>query len=165
MVNGTTPSDPRAGKYSHVILARLLTVLVAGLGAMTILRSSAFMLRVGDRDVSVGGAALLQVFLDAADRAVDRKRAAARAVEAARIMAGLNFNKTVSALPTHCIALLQNFPPQLQAALGQDVARIEALGIAVENDAKLQMLGPILMNYFGSRVVEQAVKTLGSAIR
>jgi hypothetical protein len=150
---------------TKVELQATLTVLAAGLGAMTILRSSAFTVRVGDRDVSVGGAALLQVFLDAADRAVDRKRAAARAMEATRIMAGLNFNKTIAALPAHCITLLQNFPPQLQTPLGQEVARIGALGAAVDDAAKLQMLGPILMNYFGSRVVETSVKTLGAAIR
>jgi hypothetical protein len=142
-----------------------LTVLVAGLGAMTILRSSVFSLRVGDRDVNVGGAALLQVFLDAADRSIDRTRAAARTAEVARFMAGLDFNRTLNTLPQLCMALMQSFPPQLRETLAQDVARIGALGPAVADAAKLQMLGLILMNYFGSQVVERAVANLGGSIK
>jgi len=53
-------------------------VLMAGVSAMAFFRTSLFVVRAGDRDVGVGQSGFLQVFLSAADRAVDRKRAAAR---------------------------------------------------------------------------------------
>lgn len=55
--------------------AFLLRVTTAGVGAMTLFRSAVFNARVGQKDVGIGLSGLLQLFLDAADRAVDRWRA------------------------------------------------------------------------------------------
>lgn len=45
---------------------------MAGVSAMAFFRSSLFVVRAGDRDVGVGPSGFLQIFLTAADRAVDR---------------------------------------------------------------------------------------------
>jgi len=58
---------------------------MAGVSAMAFFRTSLFVVRSGDRDVGVGPSGFLQIFLGAADRAVDRKRAAARAGSAASV--------------------------------------------------------------------------------
>jgi len=65
---------------------RWTQVLVAGIGAMALFRASLFTVRAGDRDIAVGPASFLQVFREAADRAVDRVRAAERGKEVARLM-------------------------------------------------------------------------------
>jgi hypothetical protein len=58
---------------------QLLTSIVAGFGAMAILRSKFFTLRTETgEDISVGPDAAISAFLNAADRGVDRARAARR---------------------------------------------------------------------------------------
>ena len=58
--------------------SQLTRNIVAGVSSMALFRTSLFVVRVGDRDVDIGPSGLLQVFLGAADRAVDRSRASAR---------------------------------------------------------------------------------------
>src|SRR5207249_7959686 len=72
---------------------RWTRVLVAGFGAMAIFRSSLFIVRAGEQDVGVGPSGFLQVVLNATDRAVDRRRAGARAGEVSRAMDGVSFDK------------------------------------------------------------------------
>ena len=64
-------------------------VLVCGLGAMALFRSSLFVRRIGDRDVGVGPISFLQVFLNAADADVDRNRAVDRGTIVSQIMAAM----------------------------------------------------------------------------
>jgi hypothetical protein len=52
--------------------ARWTQILMAGVSAMAFFRTSLFVVRAGDRDVAVGPNGFLQIFLAAADRAVDR---------------------------------------------------------------------------------------------
>jgi hypothetical protein len=79
--------------------SRWTQILMAGVSAMAFFRSSLFVVRAGDRDVGVGPSGFLQIFLTAADRAVDRKRAAARYDVVAEVMKGVDFNKALKALP------------------------------------------------------------------
>jgi len=83
-------------------------ILMAGLSAMAFFRTSLFVVRAGDRDVGIGPSGFLQVFLSAADRAVDRQRAAARSETVATVMEGVDFEKAKKALPLYCVALMQN---------------------------------------------------------
>ena len=86
-------------------------VLLAGFGTMAFFRTSLFTLRVGEADVAIGPAAVLQVILDAADRACDRFRAGPRSSDVIRIMRGVTFERARIALPLHCFALMQNVSP------------------------------------------------------
>lgn len=63
---------------------RAIQVLVAGFGAVALLRTSFFVVRVGGRDIGVGPATLLHVLLFATDRDVDRRRAEQRAMAVTR---------------------------------------------------------------------------------
>jgi len=83
-------------------------VLLAGFETMAFFRTSLFTLRVGDADVAIGPAAVLQVILNAADRACDRVRAGSRSAEVIAIMRGVSFERARDALPLHCFALMQN---------------------------------------------------------
>jgi hypothetical protein len=94
--------------------ARWTQVLMAGLSSMALFRTSLFVVRAGDRDIGVGPSSFLQIFLNAADRAVDRVRAEARSDAVGPIMDGLDFGKAFRALPPLCLALMQNMPDEDQ---------------------------------------------------
>lgn len=72
---------------------RWTQVGIAGTGAMALFRSSLFTVHVGDRDIAVGPVSFLQVFRDAADRAVDRLRAKERGEWVAKLMEGVEHAK------------------------------------------------------------------------
>lgn len=138
-------------------------ILVAGVSAMAFFRSSLFTVRAGDRDVGVGPSGFLQIFLTAADRAVDRRRGAARSDTAALVMRGVDFDKAVASLPALCIALMQNLPPEDQKVLSDAVKELR--DSEAEPSVKVLLLGIELMNVVGADVLTTAVETLGDQIR
>jgi hypothetical protein len=141
---------------------RYIQILVAGFGAIALFRSSLFIVRAGDQDVGVGPSSFLQVMLGAADRAVDRIRARERATSVSDVMTNVSFAKAHIALPTFCLALMQNVSADDQADLGRD---IEALrGSAADDRAKVLALGLALMNVVGPTVLKSAVESLGDVI-
>ena len=89
-------------------LQLILQIFVAGFGAMAVLRSAVFTVRVGDSDVQAGPIVLVTIILDAADRAVDRRRAQRRSRAVQAIMRNVDFNKAKAKLPSHCWSLMQN---------------------------------------------------------
>ena len=141
---------------------RATQVLVAGLGSMGLFRSSLFTVRVHDEDVSVGPSALLTSLLAAADRGVDRVRAQHRSSEARKMMSHVSFGKSRLALPTLCLALLQNVSAEDQRDLRTAVDALA--GSDMTDPQKALNLGLLLMNIAGPEVVKAAVETLGHEI-
>ncbi len=137
---------------------RLLRIVVAGLGAMAIFRSSLFVFRIADKDVSIGPGLVLQVLLDVTDRAVDRARARPRALIVSKIMQGVDFTKAEVALPTYCFALMQN-----QLAFAKQLSQLAAANMSTIT--KSLALGLALMNLVGEHVLRAAVDTLGAQIK
>ncbi|MDQ3849256.1 MAG: hypothetical protein M3296_01390 [Actinomycetota bacterium] len=137
-------------------------VLVAGFGAMVLLRSSLFVVRVGDQDVGVGPSSFLSVVLGAADRAVDRSRARVRADQVARAMEGVAFAKASEALPALCLALMQNASEEEKVALANQVKLLRSA--AMEDRSKSLALGLALMNVVGGSVLSAAVLALQGEI-
>ena len=136
---------------------------MAGVSAMAFFRTSLFVVRAGDRDVGVGSSRFLQIFLTAADRAVDRKRAAARSDAEADVMKGIDFMKAFTALPPCCVALMQNVSTEDQKVLERV---LEAL-VKRDTEARVKslLLGIELINVVGVDVLTTAVKSLGEQIR
>jgi hypothetical protein len=130
---------------------------------MAIFRSSLFIVRAGDQDVGVGPSGFLQVVLTAADRAVDRRRAGARAGEVSRAMDGVAFAKAAEALPSYCLALMQNASEDEKVALANQVTLLR--DAHMEDRAKSLALGLALMNVVGRGVLEAAVLALRDEIR
>ena len=142
---------------------RWVQVLIAGVSAMVFFRTSLFTIRAGDRDVAVGPAAFLQIYLAAADRNVDRLRAATRAEAVARIMQGVDYARAFRSLPPLCLALMQNMSPEDQQALGRALKDLDQ-GPA-EPSVKARLLGLELINVVGIDVLTTAVQSLGDEIR
>jgi methyl-accepting chemotaxis protein len=139
-------------------------VLAAGLGAMVILRSSVFQVRVDDhQDVAVGPSSFLESVMAACDRAVDRLRAQERAWAVARVMEGVSSEKAMTILPAYISALMQNLNPNEQ---GDFESRIEKIRSGKQTDqVKALTLGLLAMNYIGEKVLTAAVQSLAAEIR
>jgi len=140
-----------------------MRILMAGVSAMAFFRTSLFVVRAGDRDVGVGPSGFLQIFLGAADRAVDRKRAAARSDAVDKVMKGVDFAKAWKALPPYCLALMQNISPEDQRVLTRVVEDLDKRD--AEPNVKALLLGIELINVVGVDVLTTAVESLGEQIR
>jgi hypothetical protein len=143
---------------------RWVAVLLAGVGAMAFFRSSVFTRRVGDHDIGIGPISFLQVILDATDRAVDRRRASDRAQEVGAITAGLSYEKTFVALPTYCLALMQNLAEPDQKRLAESLLLLEKV-TSMPDAVKVRILGLYLMNAVGFEALDGAIKSLGADIK
>jgi hypothetical protein len=138
-------------------------ILVAGIGAAALFRSTFFIIKVGGRDVGVGPSLILTSLLEGADRGVDRVRAKRRAQEVSAVMASVAFAEAGEALPTYCLALLQNVAPADQLALRNSVDALRSTSMLDEQ--KSLILGLELINIGGPGVLEAAVSALGESIR
>lgn len=145
--------------------ARLLTeTLVSGLGAMAFFRSAVFTVRVGGNDVAVGPASVLQLILNAVDRAVDRERARPRAEFISRLMNGVSFTAAADVLPQFCLNAMQNVSAKDQQGLLDWVKFIKSEP-GIQDDQKALLLGLRLLNIVGDKVLESTIYGLGPRIR
>ncbi len=148
--------------YSDDGTTLLVQSVVAGLAAMAFFRSALFTVRVGSEDVAIGPAGLLQVLLNAADRACDRERAGPRARDIAEIMKAVSFDKAKQALPSLCFGLMQNVSVEEQKAFGIVVKELEAA--TMDETVKVNNLGLALLNVVGPKVLKEAVSILSQTI-
>ena len=139
-------------------------VFSAGLGSLAFFRSSLFNVQVGDTEIAAGPAGILQIFLGASDRAVDRARAAPRAKEISDLMKGVDFSKAYQALPAFCFEIMQNVTAEEQQQLATSIDALNA-SQNISDNVKAYLLGLSLLNIVGKDVLEAAVKTLGDEIR
>lgn len=143
-------------------------VLIAGLGAMALFRSSLFIFRVGNSEINFGPVFVLQILLGVADRGVDRKRGWSRSADVGTIMKDVSFEKAKVLLPIYCFALMQNLSKEEQEAIGLDVDAISAISLpdeTIANQQKSVLLGLRLLNVIGTDLLDQAVKSLGNDIK
>jgi len=137
---------------------RWTQVSVAGTGAMALFRTSLFTVHAGDRDVGVGPGSFLQIFRDAADRAVDRLQARARGNTVSKLMEGISYEKASHGLTTYCLALMQNVPDDEQLALDKSLTLLN--GADIDPAIKVRILGLNLLNVVGPNVLTAAVESL-----
>lgn len=135
---------------------RWVQVLVAGLGAMVIFRSSIFNIRVGDKDVSIGPSSILQVLLEVLDREVDRKRAQQRAEAVETIIGKVQFGEIKDPLPIIAFALMQNLPMEDQDDLLNKISRLSEA--SVPPHTKSIAMGLALMDFIGEEVLTAALE-------
>lgn len=141
----------------------IIQVVVCSTGAMAVFRCSFATIKIGDQLATIGPNAALTALLSMADRAVDRNRASSRSKDVSRIMKNVSFDKAFVALPTYCLALLQNVSADEQSELAN---AINALVASATSDAlKSLNLGLLLMNIAGVNVLEAAVDALRAEIQ
>lgn len=140
-----------------------IRVMIAGTASMTLLRSSLFLVRIGNQDVGIGPSSFLMVLLKATDRAVDRRRATERDKIISDVMKDVSFTKAFAVLPAHCFGLMQNLSKEEQAEVAQQVSAIR--DAKTSDRAKAYLLGLTLLNLVGARVLRDAIATLGDDIK
>lgn len=138
-------------------------VLLSGMSAMALFRTSLFVIRAGDKDIGVGPSSFLQIFLTAADREVDRERAVVRSTVVSKLMAGADYRKAFTALPPYCLALMQNLPDDIQKDLRQALETLDRA--PMDDQLKARLLGLELVNVVGVDVLRQAIGSLGEEIQ
>jgi hypothetical protein len=142
--------------------AQAVQVLVAGLGAAALFRSSLFMVKVGDEDVGVGPNLVLQSLLAAADRSVDRDQAQQRLQRVGEATKDMDFDKAHAALVTACLGATASVSAEDAAALHTSV---EALANApMTNRSKALALGMLIADVVGCDVLSMAIIELGDEI-
>jgi hypothetical protein len=137
-------------------------VLVAGLGAMALFRSSLLTVKVGSDDVGIGPSSVLSVLMAASDRAADRLRAADRAGRVREIMEDVSYEKANEALPTVAVALMQNLSAAEVAALNMDLDGLKSSDLPEYTKALL--LGLKITNMVSTEVLGAAKRSLGDSI-
>ena len=142
---------------------RWLQVIIAGFGAMALLRASFFTVRVGDQEVAVGPSKFLQTILLSVDSGVDRSCARIRSKLVSKIMKDVAFEKAYQALPSYCFALLQNLPQDVQDQFGRQTLLLR--NAEMPEHIKSLLLGLALMNVVGDDVLVTAVDSLGAEIK
>lgn len=144
---------------------RWTQILVGGLAAMALFRTSLFIAHVGDEDIGMGPSGVLQSLLKVADRGVDRTRAKARAGEVAKAMQSVSFDKAQGPLPPYCFALMQNVTTEEQEAVAQNIVGKLRASTNMSDSTKALALGLALMNIVGDGVLLAAVRSLGDEIK
>jgi hypothetical protein len=138
---------------------RLARILVAGFGAIAILRSSIFRLRIDQSDVAVGPLIVLETLLRVCDREVDRNRAVDRANRVPKIMLGLPPALACTELPLLCLALMQNLSTEEQKALGDQI-RLIGDDKRLSDSGKAVNAGLLLCGFVGFDVLSRAVDSI-----
>lgn len=147
----------------RVSLGEPMRTLAAGLGAMAFFRSGLFTVRLGGTDIAVGPNIVLQVILQALDRAYDRQRAVPRSTAVAEIMAGVAFAQVKDVLPTLCFDLMQNVAESEISAITGQIRDLSA-SPTINDEAKILSLGLALFNIVGEETLRAAVAALGTNI-
>jgi hypothetical protein len=140
--------------------ARTTRILIAGFGAMAVLRSALFVVRVADRDVPVGPGAFLSGLADVADgsiaRSVQKKHLEHRMSLAQLCVGGVPFERVRVALPAYALALSANVSAEDQTELAK---RVQALGASdMPESMKIALLGTLLIEVVGENVFEIAIQ-------
>jgi len=132
-------------------------ILVAGFGSAALFRTSLFNVTIGDQVVGIGPSAVLNVLLGAADRSVDRRRAAIRTDRAAEIMAHFPFDSGAETLLRYCLAMMQNLTPaEANGVEGTISALKDPKNAGVPEVIKSYILGLSLLSLVGDKVLQRA---------
>ena len=137
-------------------------VLVAGLGAMALFRSSLLTVKVGNDDVGIGPSSVLTVLMAASDRSADRLRAADRAGRVKEIMENVSYEKAQDALPTVAVALMQNLSAADVAALDTELQGLKSKPLP--DNTKALLLGLKITDMVSTEVLGAAKNSLGKSI-
>jgi hypothetical protein len=130
---------------------------------MALFRTSLFAVRAGEKDIGIGPATFLQIFLDAADREVDRLRAQDRSKSVAKLMEGIEYQKAGAILAPYCLALMQNVPKGEQQKLEEAAKLLSAQ--TLDSSIKARILALQLIDVVGPEVLAAAVDALRTELK
>lgn len=135
-------------------------VIIAGIGAMAFLRSSLFTYKdSAGKVMEIGPAALLTVFLRAAERQFDQLLAKKNITQVAKIMAGVNFLSASKDLPLIILSTMRVLNDEEQKELSDEIVNL-VNDTNTANEIKNIAMGCILIKYTNEKLLKEAVLTL-----
>lgn len=142
-------------------------VLLAGLSAMFILRSSFFNYHDKDsnKSINVGISTILQIFLDAAERSFDQEQSVNNLKDISNVMKGIDFAKAEKDLTVICLNLMQNVGSEEQKKLAESIKNLAEPKAVQHELTKSLTLGITLARITGVKLLKQAIETLGEDIK
>ncbi len=137
-------------------------IIVCGLGAMAILRSSFFSFKDSSgKSVDVGPSALIAVFLKVSETEFDRKISSLNMQKVAGIVTGLKFLSASKDLPILVLGSMRVLSADEQKQIADDISKL-INDNTITTEIKNVALGLILIKYTGEQLLTEAVKTLKS---
>lgn len=142
----------------------LTHILAAGFGSLVFMRSSVFKVKVGEADIGIGPAAILDALLMVADRSVDRREAVARAQDVTELVSHVRDPRMVAKMLTkYCLALMQNVDAATSQQLSDSIGQIMD-DPDVPDEIRMDIVALQLGVVVGPDVLEAAVDALGSRL-
>ena len=135
----------------------LENVLISGLSAMVILRSSIASINHQGKKIEIGVGGLLQVYLDTIEKLFNRKRSEETLNDIYSIMEDVDFETAKINLPSICLSTFHNLPEDQAKQLGSKIKTLSDKGL---NHMKSVELGVILEHYFGEGLLRASVTIL-----
>jgi hypothetical protein len=151
-------------KFPGLTADLLLLTVVAGFGAMTVLRSKLFTFRASDgTEYEIGPAIVVDRMLKALDGKIDQRRAAARRAKVSKAMADLrDFDNTAKYFEFSLLSF-QHLTQDEKAAVAlviQDFRKVEW-----PDPLKIQAMGLALLEVVGEDNFEQVVSNIRDYLR
>lgn len=141
-------------------------ILLAGFSAMFVLRSSFFSYYDKDsaKTVNIGLAAILDIFLDTAERSFDQEQSVCILKVVKNIMKDVDFAKASIDLTATSLNLMQNVSSDEQKQLSESLKSLSEKGIT-SNETKSLNLGILLSRITGVTLLAQAVESCFETIK
>jgi hypothetical protein len=135
-------------------------IIVCGLGAMAILRSSFFSVKDSSgKSIDVGPAALVSVFLKVAETEFDRKVSSLNMQKVAGIVTGLKFLSASKDLPILVLGAMRVLSAEEQKQISDDILKL-INDSTITPEIKNVALGLILIKFTGEKLLKESVDTL-----
>ncbi|HEV7722303.1 MAG TPA: hypothetical protein VGO60_13515 [Iamia sp.] len=142
----------------------MVRILVAGFGSIALFRSNLFIVKTGDENIGAGPSLVLAGLLGAADVAVDRQQAQARAEDVRAVMDDVSFDAARESLVSVALTASVSVTPKATEDLRTGISALGS-STSIPDQAKSYVLGLMLIDVVGVEVLRQSVTTLGDSIK
>ena len=139
---------------------RFLTSVIAGFGAMAVMRSKLFTFKTaGGTEVAIGPDAVITIFLQAVDRAIDRQRAAQRQTLVWETVQDIVYSSAVPNFFQGSLQAYQNLSAPEKATLASVIKEVDTKA-ELKPHLKLMTLGYGFLNISGEENYRQLMTNL-----
>ena len=136
--------------------------IVAGSSAMLVLRSSFINIKNNDKQLDIGLASILQIFLQAANRGFSQGRSINR-LDKLDFMTNVDFDKAKKILPELCFISMKDLSDEEKKIITDKISNVDLdSGL---NANKSLILGVILADITDINMLKKAIEKLGDSIR